>query len=68
MDFGPESIRQLLPHYVVLILLLMVVVTALRAVFPGLGFWVTFVIALLVSILYPFATRALGVAPEPWQR
>lgn len=68
MDFGPEAFRQLLPHYVVLILLLMVVITVVRAVLPGLGFWVTFGIALVISILYPFAARALGVAPEPWQR
>lgn len=63
-----ESIRQLAPHYLLMLVLLVAVTTVLRAVAPGLGFGVLVMVAILVGVLYPVAVHLLGVAPEPWQR
>lgn len=60
--------RRLLIHYAVLSVVLIVSVFAFDSLFPELGFWVRLAFAIAVTLLYTFAVRALGVAPEQWQR
>ena len=62
-----ETIRQLLPHYVALAVILLVVLTGLRYLVPDLSFWVRLAIALFIGIVYPPIVRALGYAPEAWE-
>lgn len=62
------SLRQLAPHYLAMVLLLVVVTSVLGIVAPWLDFWAFVLVAVLVGVLYPVAVHVLGVAPEPWQR
>lgn len=60
-------LRQLLPHYLVLIIILSVVLTALRTYVPGAGMLVQIGIAVVLGLAYPPVLRYLGLAPEPWR-
>ena len=62
-----ETVRQLLPHYVALAVILLVVLTGLRLAVPDLSFWIRLGIALLIGLVYPPLVRALGYAPEVWE-
>ena len=61
------TVRQLLPHYVALAVILLVVLTGLRLAVPDLSFWIRLGIALLIGLVYPPIVRALGYAPEVWE-
>jgi hypothetical protein len=60
------ELRQVAPHYVALMALVLVVVAGLDAV-VGIPFWVGVVIALGLGAIYRPLVLALGVAPEPWR-
>ena len=60
-------LRQLLPHYLILIIILSLVLSALRAYVPGAGMWVQIGIAVILGLAYPPVLRYLGLAPEPWR-
>ena len=62
-----ETVRQLLPHYVALAVILLVVLTGLRLAVPDLSFWIRLGIALLIGLVYPPLVRALGYAPDVWE-
>lgn len=62
-----ETVRQLLPHYVALAVILLFVFAALRFAVPDLSFWIRLGIALVIGFLYPTVVRALGYAPEIWE-
>ena len=63
-SFGTRF-KQLAPHYIAIVaLILMVVWTA--DLFFDVSRPVRFGLALIVAVAYPFVLRALGAAPEPW--
>lgn len=62
------TLRQLAPHYLAMVVLLVVATTVLGIVAPWLDFWGFVAVAVLVGLLYPVAVHLLGVAPEAWQR
>jgi len=61
-----DTIRELLPHYLALILILTALLTGLQLVWPGASIWVQIGVAVLLGLAYPTAVRYLGIAPEPW--
>ena len=63
-----DRIRQLLPHYAAMILILLVALAIIEAFFPDRSFWIGIGVAVLVGLAYPHVVRRLGVAPESWQR
>lgn len=62
-----STLRQLLPHYLVLIILLSVILTLMRTFVPGANMWVQIGVAVILGLAYPAVLRYLGVAPEPWR-
>lgn len=62
-----STIRQLLPHYLILIIILSVVLTLMRMFVPGAGMWIQVGVAVILGLLYPPLLRYLGKAPEAWQ-
>ncbi|MFO8116457.1 MAG: hypothetical protein R6U01_14060 [Halorubrum sp.] len=63
-----EKIRQLAPHWAVMFLLMMAVLTLVERVVGSVGFVPSVALVVAVAAAYPFVVRALGVAPPVWQR
>ena len=61
-----NAIRELLPHYLA-VLVLVISTTALVRVAIGVNLALEFVIVLGVVAGYVVLTRRLGYAPEQWQ-
>ncbi len=64
-----DAIKDLLPHYVALIVLLTVLLTALQLYWPGgePSIWVQIGVAVVLGLAYPTAVRYLGYAPDAWK-
>ena len=60
------ELRKLVPHYVAVMVLVFIVVTAVDAL-AGIPFWVGVAIALGIGAVYRPLVTALGIAPEPWR-
>lgn len=63
-SFG-SRLRELAPHYVAMVALILMVVWTADAFFE-LSQVARFLLAALVVVIYPLVLRALGVAPDPW--
>lgn len=63
-----ERHRGLLPHYVANLVLVLLGVSALRAVAGDVGIAVELVVVVVVVLAYPTLVRWLGVAPDAWTR
>lgn len=61
-----STLRQLLPHYVILIVILSVVLTLMRTFVPEAGTLVQVGVAIVLGLLYPPFLRYLGKEPEAW--
>lgn len=60
--------RQLLPQFVMMMLIYFVIVIALEALF-GIGNFVSrIIVALVVAFGYPAALRRMGREPPAWER
>ncbi len=62
-----SGLKELLPHYVALMILVVLVLTAVQAVAGEIGFWTELVIVLAVVIVYRPVVVRLGVAPSGWE-
>lgn len=62
-----RRLLRLVPHYVAMLVLVLVAVAALRTVVPDVTPLADLVVALAVVFLYPFAVRRLGYAPDFWE-
>lgn len=60
--------RELLPHYVAMVVLYFLFVVAIRVWFDIDSFAASLVVALVVAFGYPRVARQLGVAPPSWRR
>jgi hypothetical protein len=61
-----ETIIELAPHYVAMLILVTIALTILRNAVENLGFWVELVVIVVVVFLYPFVVRRLGYEPSAW--
>lgn len=61
-----ERVLDLLPHYLGMLVLMLLVVGGLRLVVGEMAFWVELLIVLAVAVSYPPLVRRLGIAPESW--
>lgn len=59
--------RSLLPHYVAIVVSVVVVLVGLRAVFGPLQTWINVLAVVVVVLSYPSVVRALGVEPDVWE-
>lgn len=62
-----DTIRQLVPHYVVMLVVVFAVVGVVRALLGEVRLILEFAVVLVTVFLYPFAVRRLGYAPSVWQ-
>jgi len=62
-----DGLKELAPHYVALLVLVFLVLTAVQAVVGEIGFWVELAIILVVVFTYRPIVVRLGVAPSGWE-
>lgn len=61
-----NRLRELLPHYLANLVLVLLAVAALRRFVGDLGFAVELLVVVAVVLAYPSVVRLLGVAPSAW--
>lgn len=65
MDF--DRLRELVPHYVAMLLLVFLGLAVIRALVGDVGFWVELVVIFVIVFAYRPAVVRLGVAPSQWE-
>lgn len=63
-----DRLVELLPHYIVLLVVLFLVIGVLRRTVGELGLWIELLILLAISLAYPPIVRRLGIAPSAWEK
>lgn len=64
----PGKWRQLLPHFLAMLVIYFACIVAISIVFDVQNFWASLAIALAIAFVYPGVTRSMGIAPEVWER
>lgn len=62
-----EQMRELAPHYAVLIVIMFAALLLVEQVYPGAHFLVRIGVAFAIAVAYPMVLRRLGMAPEIWE-
>lgn len=62
-----DGLKELVPHYVAMMLLVFLVLTAVRAVVGDIGFWLELPVVLGVVFIYRPIVVRLDVAPSSWK-
>lgn len=68
MTMVKDRLLELLPHYVAMLLLMLVVIGTLRTTVGEQGIWIELVIVVVLVLGYQLAVVKLGVAPSTWER
>jgi len=63
-----EQLLELVPHYVALVIVLLVALTALRLLVGEVALWAELLVAFVVAVAYRPVVRRLGYAPSAWER
>lgn len=63
-----DSLKEVVPHYVAMLLIIFVVINAIRITVGDLGFWIELVIVLIIATAYQPAVLRLGIAPKAWEK
>lgn len=67
MDGPGRTVRQLAPHYLILVAVILATITVLDILVPGVSIITQLLLALAIAMLYPIALKKVGRAPEPWK-
>lgn len=62
-----ERLRQLAPHWAVILVIVFVSFTLIENTVGPLELWQSLVVVAVIAFGYPIVVRSLGVAPEIWQ-
>jgi len=62
-----DGLKELVPHYVAVMILVVIVLTIVQTVVGEITFWIELVLILLVVFAYRVIVMRLGVAPSGWQ-
>ena len=62
-----ELLRELLPHYVVMVVLAYAILTVANELVGTLNFWVELVVIIVVFFAYRIAIVRSGYGPEIWE-
>jgi uncharacterized membrane protein len=62
-----ERLREVLPHYLAMFMLIWLVLGIVRRNVGQLDFWVEILVLALVCLAYMLLVQALGIAPSHWQ-
>jgi len=68
MSSTSEKVRQLAPHWAAMFLLMIAVLTLVERAVGEVGVVPSVGLVIAVGVGYPYAVRALGVAPPVWRR
>jgi len=63
-----EELVELVPHYIVMLVVVFGVIAVLQAVAGGLSFWIELVIVVVIVFAYRAGVLWLGVGPSRWER
>jgi hypothetical protein len=63
-----DQLVELVPHYVALLVVMFLLLSVVRALVPGISFWVEVVIIFVIVVAYRAVVERLGYAPTAWQR
>lgn len=63
-----ERIRQLLPHWAAMFLLMIGALTLIETFVLELEFWQSIIVVVIIGFGYPPVVRQLGIAPPVWER
>ena len=61
-----ERLRTLAPHYVAIVILILVGLAIADFVIGDLSRGMRLGVAVVIAVAYPVILRQLGLAPEPW--
>ena len=62
-----DNIRELLPHYLVVLVLVILGTTVIRLGLGQVNIVLEFMVVIAIVGVYVIVTRRLGYAPEQWQ-
>ncbi|MFC6952442.1 hypothetical protein [Halorubellus litoreus] len=62
-----DQLKELVPHYLAMIILVFGVLTVLRTAVGDIGFWGELAVVVALAFLYRPVVLRLGVAPSPWK-
>ena len=62
-----DQLKELVPHYLAMILIVFVSLTVLRAAVGDVGFWPELVVVVAIAFAYRPVVVRLGVAPSVWE-
>ncbi len=61
-----DALKELAPHYIALMILVVLVLTVVQAAVGEIGFWAELAIVLVIVFAYRPIVVRLGVAPSGW--
>jgi hypothetical protein len=64
MDF--DQVKELVPHYLAMLLLVFAALTLVRTAVGDVGFWAELAVVVAFAFAYRPAVVRLGVAPSIW--
>ena len=62
-----EHLREVVPHYIAMILLLLIVFSLVPMILGEENFWIEMAVGLVVVFAYRPIVLRLGVAPDSWE-
>jgi len=68
MSSARGKVRQLAPHWAAMFLLMIAALSLVERVIGPIGLLPSVGLVVAVAVGYPYAVRALGVAPPVWRR
>lgn len=63
-----DQLKELVPHYLAMLIVVFAGITVLRAAVGDLGFWIEFLIVLAIAFAYRPIVLRLGIAPSSWEQ
>lgn len=62
-----QKLRGLLPHYLAMLVLIVIAMILLRLAIGEVRLLVEFGVAIAIALIYPFAVRHFGFEPGAWE-
>jgi len=62
-----DGLKELAPHYIAMLVLVVLVLTVVQTAVGEIGFWLELAIVLVVVFAYRPIVVRLGVAPSGWR-
>jgi len=62
-----DGLKELVPHYVAVMILVVLVLTVVQAAVGEIGFVIEIALILVIVLAYRVIVMRLGVAPSGWQ-